>query len=74
MSQTEGNIGTMERAMTEQDSEVILDLDTNWIQPTHCYGNTETFTLSTSYPAGTTRATVANSHGLPMISSRPFPA
>jgi fatty-acyl-CoA synthase len=38
----------------------------NWIQPTHCYGNTETFTLSTGYPAGTTRAAAANSHGLPL--------
>ena len=39
---------------------------TNWIQPTHCYGNTETFTLSTGYPAGTTRSAAADSHGLPL--------
>lgn len=39
---------------------------TEWIQPTHCYGNTETFTLSTAYPAGTTREAAANSHGLPL--------
>lgn len=39
---------------------------TSWIQPTHCYGNTETFTLSTAYPAGTTREAAANSHGLPL--------
>jgi fatty-acyl-CoA synthase len=38
----------------------------DWIQPTHCYGNTETFTLSTAYPAGTTREQAANSHGLPL--------
>jgi acyl-CoA synthetase (AMP-forming)/AMP-acid ligase II len=39
---------------------------TSWIQPSHCYGNTETFTLSTAYPAGTTREVAANSHGLPL--------
>ncbi len=39
---------------------------TSWIQPTHCYGNTETFTLSAAYPAGTTREQAANSHGLPL--------
>ena len=39
---------------------------TSWIQPTHCYGNTETFTLSTAYPAGTTREQAASSHGRPL--------
>ena len=39
---------------------------TSWIQPHHCYGNTETFTLTTAYPAGTTREQAANSHGLPL--------
>jgi fatty-acyl-CoA synthase len=38
----------------------------NWIEPRHCYGNTETFTLSTGYPAGTSRETAGNSHGLPL--------
>jgi fatty-acyl-CoA synthase len=39
---------------------------TSWIQPNHCYGNTETFTLSAAYPAGTTREEAGNSHGLPL--------
>ena len=37
-----------------------------WIEPRHCYGNTETFTLSTAYPAGTPREAAHNSHGLPL--------
>ncbi len=39
---------------------------TTWIEPRHCYGNTETFTLSSAYPAGTTREEARNSHGLPL--------
>lgn len=39
---------------------------TSWIQPTWCYGNTETFTLSTAYPANTTRDVSQGSHGLPL--------
>ena len=38
----------------------------DWIEPRHCYGNTETFTLSTAYPAGTTRSEARDSHGLPL--------
>jgi acyl-coenzyme A synthetase/AMP-(fatty) acid ligase len=41
------------------------EVTTSWIEPRHCYGNTETFTLSTIYPAGTTRAAAANSFGRP---------
>ena len=40
---------------------------TTWIEPRHCYGGTETFTLSTGYPAGTARDVAGDSHG------RPFP-
>jgi acyl-CoA synthetase (AMP-forming)/AMP-acid ligase II len=40
---------------------------TTWIEPRHCYGNTETFTLSTGLPACTPRAVGGDSHG------RPFP-
>ena len=39
---------------------------TDWIEPRHCYGNTETFTLSTAYPANTPRAVAGASHGLPL--------
>jgi fatty-acyl-CoA synthase len=39
---------------------------TSWIQPDHCYGNTETFTLNTGYPANTTREAAGNSHGPPL--------
>ena len=41
------------------------EVATTWIEPRHCYGNTETFTLSTIYPAGTTREAAANSYGRP---------
>jgi fatty-acyl-CoA synthase len=41
-------------------------VDTGWIEPRHCYGNTETFTLSTGYPANSTRETAGGSHGLPL--------
>lgn len=41
-------------------------VDVSWIEPRHCYGNTETFTLSTAYPARTTREEAADSHGLPL--------
>ena len=39
---------------------------TTWIEPKHCYGNTETFTLSAAYPAMTTPEVAADSHGLPL--------
>jgi acyl-CoA synthetase (AMP-forming)/AMP-acid ligase II len=42
------------------------EVKTNWIEPRHCYGNTETFTLSTAYPAGTPRDAAGGSHGLPL--------
>jgi acyl-CoA synthetase (AMP-forming)/AMP-acid ligase II len=41
-------------------------IETTWNEPRHCYGNTETFTLSTAYPAGTTREEAQDSHGLPL--------
>ena len=40
---------------------------TTWIEPRHCYGSTETFTVSTGYPANTSRDGAGGSHG------RPFP-
>jgi len=39
---------------------------TSWVEPRHSYGNTETFTLSTGYPANTPREVADNSHGLPL--------
>lgn len=39
---------------------------TTWIEPRHCYGNTETFTLSTAYPANTSPEEARDSHGLPL--------
>ncbi|MEE4452936.1 class I adenylate-forming enzyme family protein [Novosphingobium resinovorum] len=41
-------------------------VETDWIEPRHCYGNTETFTLSAAYPAQTRREEAAGSHGLPL--------
>lgn len=39
---------------------------TTWIEPKHCYGNTETFTLSAAFPAMTTAEEAADSHGVPL--------
>src|SRR3990167_1445558 len=38
----------------------------NWIDATHCYGNTETFTLSTAFPANTPKDVTGDSNGLPV--------
>jgi fatty-acyl-CoA synthase len=37
-----------------------------WIEPRHCYGNTETFTISTALPANTPREVGGLSHGRPL--------
>lgn len=39
---------------------------TAWVEPRHCYGSTETFTLSTGYAANTSRAAAGDSHGPPL--------
>jgi fatty-acyl-CoA synthase len=39
---------------------------TSWTEPRHAYGNTETFTLSTGFPANTSRQAAADSHGPPL--------
>jgi fatty-acyl-CoA synthase len=41
-------------------------VSTSWTEPRHAYGNTETFTLSTGYPANTSRQAAADSHGPPL--------
>ena len=41
-------------------------VSTTWIEPRHCYGNTETFTLSAAYPANTSREVAGNSSGPPL--------
>ena len=41
-------------------------INSDWIDATHAYGNTETFTLSTCYPANTSKAVSMGSHGLPV--------
>jgi fatty-acyl-CoA synthase len=38
---------------------------TDWSEPRHAYGNTETFTLITAYAAGTPDEVTAASHGIP---------
>ena len=40
-------------------------IDTDWIEPACAYGNTETFTLSTVFPANTPDDVTAGSHGVP---------
>jgi fatty-acyl-CoA synthase len=40
-------------------------IQTDWMEPRHAFGNTETFTLMSTYPAGTTPEEAGNSHGLP---------
>jgi fatty-acyl-CoA synthase len=39
---------------------------TSWTEPRHAYGNTETFTLSTGYPANTSRQAAGDSYGPPL--------
>jgi acyl-CoA synthetase (AMP-forming)/AMP-acid ligase II len=41
-------------------------VSSNWIDATHAYGSTETFTLSSVYPANTPEEESAGSHGLPV--------
>jgi acyl-CoA synthetase (AMP-forming)/AMP-acid ligase II len=41
-------------------------VSTSWIESRHAYGNTETFTLSTGYPANTSQQDAGGSHGPPL--------
>lgn len=41
-------------------------VDSQWIDATHSYGNTETFTLSSVFPASTPRDVSGDSHGIPV--------
>lgn len=57
-------------ALTYVDADSALGrhptVSTSWGEPRHAYGNTETFTLSTGYPANTPRAISGESHGPPL--------
>lgn len=44
-------------------------ISTTWREPAQAYGNTETFTLISVYPANTPDAITAKSHGLPTAGS-----
>jgi acyl-coenzyme A synthetase/AMP-(fatty) acid ligase len=41
-------------------------VDTDWTEPGHAYGNTETFTITTCFPACTPEETIAGSSGIPL--------
>ncbi len=41
-------------------------IQTDYKEPVHAYGNTETFTLSTVYPANTPDGEAKGSHGIPL--------
>lgn len=41
-------------------------VDSQWIDATHAYGNTETFTLSSVFPANTSDQVAGKSHGKPV--------
>ncbi len=41
-------------------------VSTQWNEPRWAYGNTETFTLNTAFPANTPEAVTGNSHGIPL--------
>jgi acyl-CoA synthetase (AMP-forming)/AMP-acid ligase II len=41
-------------------------IHSSWIEPRHCYGNTETFTISTALAANTPREVGGLSHGRPL--------
>ena len=51
----------------DRDSPIARhpSVTSDWIEPRHAYGNTETFTLSTGYPADTPREIGGDSHGVP---------
>ncbi len=38
-------------------------VSTTWLEPMECYGNTETFTLSTAFPSNTPAEVASGSHG-----------
>jgi acyl-CoA synthetase (AMP-forming)/AMP-acid ligase II len=39
---------------------------TDWVEPTRIYGNTETFTLSSAYPSGTSEDILKGAYGFPL--------
>ncbi|RDI56087.1 class I adenylate-forming enzyme family protein [Nocardia mexicana] len=41
-------------------------VSTDWTEPGHAYGNTETFTITTCFPANTPAETIAGSSGEPL--------
>ena len=41
-------------------------VNSDWVDATHAYGNTETFTLSSVYPANTPKEISDGSHGVPV--------
>jgi fatty-acyl-CoA synthase len=41
-------------------------VSSNWREPAAAYGNTETFTINTVFPAGTPDEEIAGSHGVPL--------
>lgn len=41
-------------------------VSSNWVDATHAYGNTETFTLSSVFPANTPKEVSGDSHGKPV--------
>lgn len=41
-------------------------INTDWHDAAHAYGNTETFTLSSAFPANTSKEEAAGSHGKPV--------
>jgi fatty-acyl-CoA synthase len=41
-------------------------VSTTWVEPTRLYGNTETFTISTAFPPGTSREMMGESSGEPL--------
>ena len=41
-------------------------VNSTWVDATHAYGNTETFTLSSAFPANTPKDVSADSHGVPV--------
>jgi acyl-CoA synthetase (AMP-forming)/AMP-acid ligase II len=52
-------------AITPFRSHPTVDAE-DWSEPGHAYGNTETFTLTTCYPANTPPDVIAGSSGVPL--------
>jgi fatty-acyl-CoA synthase len=63
------NLATMHYIDAESPIAQHPTIHTQWRDPKHAYGSTETFTLITVYPSSVASGVAGNSHGLPTAGS-----